>query len=505
MTAGAYCAIYDFQLMPFALGDVLTWNVHSAIRCEQLGRESVDTFICLDERFPASLFQRDFVTPENSGLLFNELFGAFGTHPRPGAVHFYRRREPLLARLRELAIADAAIADTVDGYQRALADRKEGETLASYFRENAYSHQHINAFFAERGTIPLLRPSLGCEPDVEGLLGKRFAGKRIVPIHVRLRRLDVGYGGHRGHARDSDFLEWYEFLQAAGKKHPDVQFVALGRMQEKPLDLLALPNVVSLRAWGLGLGHELTLMLKSDLFIGASSGFAAMAYFSRIPYAITRMTQGACDAYSIEFGATRFPFGTERQVLVYEPETRELLMQLLERGLAGVPPRSGAGPVLDETIDVRSWDWERSQWLHPGSTTSRFFADPVYADKETAFLVWPRVKEARAARSTDDSWKLLDRIEAAFPRMAGKYPEFLRLRGKLAGRRGERAIERSSQERLARLDNGLGARPLGWLERRLRWGYPLRLRIKDLWRRKHRLPHRIARIFRRAGSTMSRT
>src|SRR5262249_30749226 len=154
------------------------------------------------------------------------------------------------------------------------------------------------------------------------------------------RRLDVGYGGKHSYDRDSDFGEWLEFLREAGRRRPDVQFVALGRRQEKPLEMLSLPNVSDLRGSGLGLGHELTWIRHCDLFIGASSGFAAMAYFSQTPYYITRMTTGACKAYDIEFGAKKFPFGTDRQHCVYEPETRDLLLRLLEEGLAGSPPRS---------------------------------------------------------------------------------------------------------------------------------------------------------------------
>ena len=99
MTGRPYCAVYDFELMPYALGDVLTWNVQTAIQCEEIGRERVDAYICLDERHPSNLYQRDLVTAENSGLFFNELFGAFGTHPRLGNLHYYRSREALLERL----------------------------------------------------------------------------------------------------------------------------------------------------------------------------------------------------------------------------------------------------------------------------------------------------------------------------------------------------------------------------------------------------------------------
>ena len=53
-------------------------------------------------------------------------------------------------------------------------------------------------------------------------------------------------------------------------------------------------------------------------------------------------------------GAERLPFATERQLLVYEPETEELLMRLLEQGLAGVPPRGPAprSRRRDPAIDV---------------------------------------------------------------------------------------------------------------------------------------------------------
>jgi len=366
--------VYDFDLFPYALGDVLTWNVLSAIRCEELGRQRLDAYICLDQRHPASIFQRDLVTADNCELLFNELFGAFGTHPRLGNVLLYRRREELLERLREISRDDTANSEVLTDYERALAWRGQELSCTEYmararagrnyhaelianFAYHVSSHERINAFAAKHGRIPLLTPSMGCEPDVEGLISKRLAGKRVVAVHMRLRRLDAGYAAAYTYWRDSDFLEWYEFLREAEKAYPDVQFVTVGRLQEKPLEMLNLPNVISLRALGLGLGHELSLILKSDLFIGTSSGFAAMVFFSTVPYFITKMNPTACEAYQISPGSERLPFATERQVLVYEPETRELLMELLERGLHGIAPRSGSPPPPSgATIDVRGWE-----------------------------------------------------------------------------------------------------------------------------------------------------
>jgi hypothetical protein len=503
MTAASYHAIYDFALMPYALGDALTWNVQTAIRCEELARDRVDVYLCLDQRSASNVYQRDFVTLDNSALLFNELFGAFGTHPRLGNVFFYRDRISMIDQLRQYASEDAALQKTLNDYERALAD---DEDVKRYFVENVQSHAAINAFFRKSGRIPLLGPSMGCEPDVAGLLERRFAGQRVVTFHMRLRRLDIGYGGERTYSRDSDFVEWFEFLREAGRRYPDVQFVAMGRRQEKPLEMLQLPNVTCLRVWGLGLGHELTLLRRSDLFIGASSGFAAMAHFSETPHFITRITKGACNAYDVDFGDKRLPFGNDRQFLVYEPETRDLLMRLLEQGLAGTPPRSTTRvSALDTTIDVASWEWERSQWLYPGATSYRFFDDPDFADKETAHLLSPCMREARAdwrggfvarARTT------LERIQANFPRLPGKFPEFLELRRRIALLTRDTASAQLCEANLIRLKTqATGKAGIPRTARRyLARAYPVAMRLKSVWMRKHRLPVKLAHFMRRLAS-----
>lgn len=497
-----YAAIYDFELMPYALGDVLTWNVQTAIRCEEAGCELVDIYICMDSRHPVSIYQAGVVTPDNCGLFFNELFGAFSTHPRLGNVYFFQNRQDLLNRLRSAVNAGDVCPENVIDYEKVLAERKNDDALIAYFTKYIYFHEGINAFHEKHGRVPLLQASMGCEPDVEGLIKARLADKRLVPIHIRLRRLDAGYGGRHTYSRDSDFLEWYEFLRAAETKHPDVQFINLGRLQEKPLELLQLPNVLSLRLLGLGLGHELTLMLRSDLFIGTSSGFAAMANFSQIPYFITRMNADSCNAYRIRFGEKRMPFSTDRQELVYEAETSELLMSLLERGLKDVAQRTGAPlPEMDPAIDVRSWEGERARWFHPGATTGRFFLDARYGDKEAAFLLWPKIEEARIKWKNgerEQAWTALQHIETEFPRLSSYFPEFLHLKKKMAEERGDRE---AVQESLAGLDHlaalqGTSGSPAR-LRRHVYRLYPVTTQLERIWRRKHRIPHKLLQFLKR--------
>jgi hypothetical protein len=436
MTLQSYAAIYDFELLPYALGDVLTWNTQTAIQCAELGRERVDVHVCLDRRTPASIYQQGTISADNCELYFSELFGAFGTHPMLGNIQIYRRREELLERLREIADADAAIREPLADYEQALASRDDNDVLVSYFTKYIYFHERINAYAEAHGEIPWLAPSIGCEPDVAGLVERLFAGKKIVAIHFRLRRLDAGLGGDHTYHRDSDFLEWYEFLREAQVTHPDVQFILLGRLQEKPLKALDLPNVTSLRLLGFGLGHELTMMLRSDLFIGTSSGFAAMANFSTVPHFITHMNDESCNAYGIAPGAERLPFARPGQILVYERESKEMLTRLLDKGLDGVAARPGI-PVGEprEAINIDTWAAQQARWLHPDAMTSRYFTHDNYSDRETAFLLWPRVKEALdAARagSKTEAAALARRIELNFPGLGRQWPEFVLLKSALS-------------------------------------------------------------------------
>jgi len=436
MSEAVYCGIYDFELLPYALGDVLTWNVQTAMRCEATGRRRIDMYICLDPRYPASIYQRNLIVAENCGLFFNELFGAFGTHPYLGNIFLFNDRDALLTRMREVAEGDPINTEVLEDYERVLAHRDDEAALNVYFIKYIYSHERLNAFAAAEGRIPLLRPSMGCEPDVDGLMTRRFADKRVVIIHPRSRRLDYGMGGDHTYFRDSDFLEWYEFVRKAEQTYPEVQFVVVGRLQEKPLELLKRPNVVSLRTLGLGLGHELTLMLKADLFIGTSSGFAAMANFSTVPYFVTRMNKESCNAYHIPQGCDRLPFGQPNQVLVYEPETTEMLMGLLEQGLAVATRPLSVPPPRPDGINVGGFNADRDALLHPASSTCRLYVDETYAAQEAAFLLAPTIEKAvEAARSgdTEEAERIAARVRESFPVLSGPFGELTQLQRLLEG------------------------------------------------------------------------
>lgn len=475
--------VYDFELFPYALGDVLTWNVRTAMRCRELGRSAVDIYICLDKRYPAGFFQRSLANPDNFELFFSELYNAFGTHPCLGNIFIFRQREALMERLMAVAEEDPEAAEGIDDYlsildyserhksrrNTVIAELQKSDgirktlkkllpqpakdlivriampgdrRLNEYFHKYIHSHDAINAYAETHGEIPLLGKSLGCDADIDELITQRLQGKKIVPFHLRLRRLDVGYGGDQSYDRDSDFFEWFDFLRAAASRYPDAMFVALGRLQEKPLELLALPNVISLRSFGMGLGHELTLMNRGDLFIGSSSGFAAYANFSEIPYFITKMNPGACRAYVIPEGSSRLPFAFPKQELVYEKETSEMLMGLLDRGLGLEPSRSddagratSAEPEAEAgMVDVQAWRNARLEPSNPAATTCRFRTDKDYREAETGFLLEPvfeRIASLQKEGRGDAALSLLKRVKSNFPALCPRLSEFVALAAKL--------------------------------------------------------------------------
>ncbi|MFH0986196.1 MAG: hypothetical protein V1882_11820 [Candidatus Omnitrophota bacterium] len=483
--------IYDFELFPYALGDVLTWNIQTAIDCDDLGREKVDICICLDERNPVSIFQRDMINRDNFSLFFSELYSAFSTHPRLGNIHIFHRREDMVAYLNEVVAGDPVNSQIVVEYMEVLNHFKLGKIkniansiflnlrknpvlhrvykmicptkikktifskcqgydakeITDYFAKYIQSHESINEYASRKGCIPFLRPGLGCAPDIDELISTRLKRKKIVSFHLRLRQLDAGYGGEYSYERDSDFLEWYDFLTEAGKRYPDVMFVSLGRLPEKPLELLRLPNVLNLRVFGMGLGHELTMMLKSDLFLGTSSGFAACANFSRIPYFITKMSSMSCQAYCIPDRAERLPFATKDQVLIYERETLELLMGLLEKGLKLASPKKNPsrdnGPAVPSEVDVKGWAREHFSFVNSTATTCRFFVTEKYRDEETAFLLFPYIERIKAAvleDRTSEARGILDRFEKLFPVLCSQFPQYLLLKALTAVRDRDSAL-----------------------------------------------------------------
>lgn len=426
MTCKYYVGIFDFRLMPYALGDVLTWNVQTAILCNTHGREKVNIYLCMDQDNPSNIYQTDLVTRDNCWLFSTELIDAFKTHPKLGNVYLYTNGDDLRKDVSAVCHDDEVNESVLNDYTAALSNLDDEDARISYFTKYIYYHDRINEYATKNnGKIPILQSSRGCEPDVHQLFKTVLSGKKVVAIHLRQRRLDEGMKGEHTHSRDSNFISWYDFLSKANVKYPNVVFIAIGRLQEKPLIILNLPNVINLRVLGMGLGHELTAIVNSDLFIGTSSGFAAMANFTEVPYFITRMNKESYNAYSINESDDRLPFANEFQKLIDKQETTDLLFELLAKGLN-----------YNYSSKIKSYNDEIEQCsgsisdIKSAATTSRFFSGVDYCQKETLKLIKLDVntaKELFALNKYEEAQEILHSICEVFPKLINKSACYLRL------------------------------------------------------------------------------
>ena len=84
---------------------------------------------------------------------------------------------------------------------------------------------------------------------------------------------------------------------------------------------------------------------------------------------------------------------------------------------------------------------------------------------------------------------MLERLTANFPDTCGKFPELLQLRRKLASVRNDEKARQSCEDSLQALParDGIAAT----IRRHLHRSYPLAMRLKYVWKRKHRIPRKL--------------
>jgi hypothetical protein len=163
-------------------------------------------------------------------------------------------------------------------------------------------------------------------------LEKKCKNRFIVSVNIRQRKfypdIHMDVSGDYVVRRDSASDEWHRFFKVVEDEYPDVLFLVLGGYTTWERELYNYGNVLIPRTMGFGLGHELTLLHNSNLFMGTSSGFSAMATFSKVPYIITNFEHTSAGYVGLSVGTTRYPFALDQQILNWEKETTDRLLSL---------------------------------------------------------------------------------------------------------------------------------------------------------------------------------
>ena len=305
--------VYDFSYAPYALGDALTWTMNLNVLAADAGCDAIDQYLVIDPVRPGSRYQ-PFVNPHNYISIIDNLFPAFLCSPLLRSLKLIRHLPSFgLFLLREVARRRPMWPSFFSHLNRKL---------------DFISHRRINAHYRERGRLPWLTAPRGYGAWADAFRRRHGDGRFVVAVNVRQGRLSMTPANLY---RDSPLPEWHAFVRRAAGRHPDTLFLILGGYTEWDREMFRLPNVLIPRAMGFGLGHELALLHRADLFMGSSSGFATMATFCNKPYFITNIQHLFSPYAGVPVGARHYPFGKDDQILSWEPETQDMLLEYYEK------------------------------------------------------------------------------------------------------------------------------------------------------------------------------
>ena len=323
----ALVGVLDFSYAPYALGDAMTWQENVLITAVENGLDKVHHYIITDPSKPACELQPH-ININNFAYFMRNLYPAFLCNPLLASINVFQDRFPFNLML----------------LVKAMKEQPMFPSVMDHFNHNLdyISHKKINAFFEKHGYLPRLRGPIGYERSMDTFLAKYASDRFLVTVNIRLSKLSMLPADTW---RDSPPQAWQDFFRAISRKYPDVLFSVLGGFGEWPRSLPGEPNVVVPRLMGYGLAEELTLLFQSNLFMGSSSGFAAAATFSTIPYVISSMEPRFSEFNEIPVGEPRYPFGLDDQWIHWEQESTEWLMEKFEQCYDSIKSRNDAKQI----------------------------------------------------------------------------------------------------------------------------------------------------------------
>ena len=304
--------IYDFSYGPYALGDALTWTMNLNVGAAAAGCDAIDQYLVIDPSRPGNGYQ-PFVNQHNYVSIIDNLFPAFTCAPLLRSLKLIRHPPGFNLFLAREVMRRRPIWPPFHSHLNKKLD--------------FISHRRINAFYWKHGYLPWLTAPRGYAAWADAFYRSHCTGRFVVAVNIRQSALSLTPASL---FRDSPQPEWHAFIRRAAARHPDVLFLILGGYTEWDRDAFRLPDVLIPRTMGLGLGHELALLHRADLFMGSSSGFAAMATFCNKPYLITNIQRLFSKYIGVPVGGRRYPFGNENQILHWETETQDVLLGFFE-------------------------------------------------------------------------------------------------------------------------------------------------------------------------------
>ncbi len=302
--------IMDYGYLPLALGDAVTSIVNVSMQAHLLGADKTRIYIVADG---GRVNHQNHITRVNYFQHVNDLLPVYYCTPNLASLHVSYDRENFDAIIFSSYLRGNGMWPSFKNHMRRKVDY--------------YSHKGINAFWRDHGFIPRIVAPRGYEASTASIFKNYLKDKFVVAVNIRQRQFQ---GDHAQLERDSSISAWYSFFKYAKEKYPDVVFVNMGGFSEWDRELPHFKNVLIPRLLGFGLGEELSILLKANLFMGTSSGFAAAATFSDTPYVITNYEVAVAPRVELNIG-DNYPFANKHQTISWELESHDLLVRLFDQ------------------------------------------------------------------------------------------------------------------------------------------------------------------------------
>lgn len=321
--------IYDFNAAPYALGDVASWIENVAITAEESKSLSTEIFIITGPNQKSRV--QSFLDRENYHHHFGDLFPIFLFTPNLAKIHIYDGSHRFFGMIQL--------------FQLLKQRKKENNIVHTWPSVNDIirkkwvytSHSRINNFYEKNNYIPRLAIYPSFSEFSESPIKEIVKNKTIISVNIRQRKKYSDYrNNYSDLLRDSSIDEWYNFFMYNEKNNPDCLFLILGGYSEWDNKLYRFNNILIPRTKSMNLYDEISLLLKSDMFLGSSSGFAQIASFSTIPYIITNMQPSGAIAADIPYESPRYPFALENQYLLWGREKTDQLISKFEMVLKSI-------------------------------------------------------------------------------------------------------------------------------------------------------------------------
>ena len=305
--------IYDFSYAPFALGDVITWVMNLLVLSERKNAEVIKIFIlCSQKDLPNKL--QPYINNHNYLVHLQNIIPAFSLSKKIQSVSVIQDKQISAREIAKLGF---------------LSDPTWPHLWSHYKRKLNYSdHKQINKFFKKCGYLPMLSACPKIKRQAYKALFPILEGKFPVILNIRQR------GNTNNPAalhRDGDIANWVKFLEFCNRSEKDFIFLLVGDPSEFDRDILKLENILIPRVYGMGLEHELALIIAGMPFLGNSSGFSACATFSKAPYAIIKFEHAAAKYIELPVGSTHYPFAHDNQRLFWDEDSFDLILNAFEK------------------------------------------------------------------------------------------------------------------------------------------------------------------------------